>query len=70
MLGLQSCPKCKGKLYIDSDFHGWYVECLMCGFSRDLEELTISGDNSVEIKLKLSENEVSDFLPDSRAKYG
>ena len=69
MLSWQSCPKCKGKMYIDSDFYGWYVQCLMCGFARDLEELDISQDNSVEIELKLSQNEVSNLLPDSRAKY-
>lgn len=69
MLNWQSCPKCQGKIYIERDLHGWFVQCLMCGFYHDLEELAISRDNSVEIELKLSQNEVSNLLPDSRAKY-
>jgi hypothetical protein len=33
------CPRYKGKLYIDSDFNGWYIEYLMAGFSYDLDEV-------------------------------
>jgi hypothetical protein len=69
MSSLQSCPKCKGKIYIDSDSYGWFAQCLICGFSHDFEELDVSRSNSVEIKLKLNQNEVSNLLPDSRAKY-
>ena len=69
MLSWQSCPKCKGKIYIDSDSNGWYIECFMCGFARDLEEIDISQDNSVRVKFKLSQNEVSNSLPNSRSKY-
>ena len=69
MLSWQSCPKCQGKIYIDSDLYGWFVQCLMCGYSHDLEELAISQDNNVEIELKLSQNEASNSLPDSRSKY-
>jgi hypothetical protein len=70
MFGQQSCPKCKGRiLYIDRDLYGWFVQCLMCGFSHDLEELDTSQDNSVEFELKSSQNEVGNSLPDSRSKY-
>jgi hypothetical protein len=69
MLSWQSCPKCKGKIYIDRDLYGWFVECLMCGFSHDLEELGISQDKSIQVELKLSQNEFRDLLPESRAKY-
>ena len=69
MLSWQSCPKCQGKIYIDSDFYGWFAECLMCGFSHDLEELGISQDKSIQVELKLSQNEIRDLLPESRAKY-
>ena len=51
------------------DLYGWFIQCLMCGFSHDLEELAISQDNSIEIKLKLSQNEASSLLPDSKAKH-
>ena len=32
------CPRCEGLLHIDRDLYGWYVECLMCGFNKDLAE--------------------------------
>jgi len=70
MLSRQSCPRCKGKIYIDNDYYGWYYQCLICGFSHDLEELTASQDNSAEIELKLAQNEFADLRPDSRSKYG
>jgi hypothetical protein len=69
MISWESCPKCQGKIYIDRDLYGWFVQCLMCGFSHDLEELDMSQDNNTEIELKLSNNEISDLLPDSRSKY-
>ena len=65
----QVCPKCKGKLFIDSDFNGWYVECLMCGFFHDLEELDVPQGESIQVELTLSQNTVSSLLPESRAKY-
>ena len=30
------CPKCGGKIYLNNDRHGWYVECLNCGYYKDL----------------------------------
>ncbi len=33
------CPKCGGKVLIDKDYHGWYEECLQCGYTCDLEVL-------------------------------
>jgi hypothetical protein len=69
MLSWQSCPKCKGKIYIDRDLYGWFVECLMCGYSRDLEELGIPQDRSVQVELTVSDNRISDILPESRTKY-
>ena len=31
------CPKCGGNLYMDNDWHGWYEQCLQCGFTHNLE---------------------------------
>jgi len=31
------CPKCGGNLYIDRDYHGWYEQCLQCGYTRNLK---------------------------------
>jgi hypothetical protein len=33
------CPKCGGSVYLDSDYFGWYEECLQCGFVSDLKEM-------------------------------
>jgi len=30
------CPKCRGNLYLDRGYNGWYEECLQCGFIKDL----------------------------------
>ncbi len=35
---LKGCPKCKGDLYLVSDIYGRYVDCLQCGFSKDLPQ--------------------------------
>ena len=38
MLKLKGCPKCQGTLQLASDIYGRYVNCLQCGFSRDLPD--------------------------------
>ena len=66
----RSCPKCQGKIFIDRDLYGWFVQCLMCGFFHDLEELAISQDKGLQVELQLSKNEIRDLLlPESRTKY-
>ena len=39
MLNLKGCPKCQGSLYLVKDMYGKYVNCLQCGFSKDVPEL-------------------------------
>jgi hypothetical protein len=31
------CPKCGGRIVLDSDVYGWYEHCLYCGLTRDVE---------------------------------
>ena len=38
MLFLKCCPRCKGDIYLDKDTYGVFIECLQCGFSRDLPD--------------------------------
>ncbi len=38
MLKLKGCPKCQGALHLVSDMYGRYVNCLQCGFTRDLPD--------------------------------
>jgi hypothetical protein len=35
---LNSCPKCKGALFIDRDNYGKYLTCSSCGWCKDLAE--------------------------------
>ncbi len=58
MIGRQYCPKCRGEIYIDRDFHGWFVRCRMCSYISYLQELDVSQDNDIEITCSLSQNEV------------
>jgi hypothetical protein len=36
---LKDCPRCGGDTYIDRDIDGWYQQCLMCAYRRELKEL-------------------------------
>ena len=38
MLELKACPRCAGDLYKNRDLYGNYVECLQCGYMKDLPE--------------------------------
>jgi DNA-directed RNA polymerase subunit M/transcription elongation factor TFIIS len=33
---LNTCPKCKGALFVGSDTYGHYLTCANCGWNRDL----------------------------------
>ncbi len=37
MVLLKSCPRCKGDLAAERDVYGPYLECLQCGYMRELE---------------------------------
>ncbi|MFH1002821.1 MAG: hypothetical protein V1780_01595 [Chloroflexota bacterium] len=36
---MKSCPRCHGNVIIDRDHHGWYEQCLQCGYERDLQTI-------------------------------
>ncbi len=36
---LKCCPRCKGEVVVDRDHHGWYEQCLYCGYLRDFESI-------------------------------
>jgi len=36
---LKSCPRCGGDSFIDKDIDGWYEQCLLCSYRRELKEL-------------------------------
>jgi len=37
MWRFRSCPRCKGDIFIDRDYLGWYEHCLQCGYQHDLK---------------------------------
>ena len=39
MLRLNSCPRCRGDVLLDSDRYGWYEKCLQCGYEHDLDSI-------------------------------
>ncbi len=38
VIKLKGCPKCQGDLYLNRDSYGKYLNCLQCGFMKDLVE--------------------------------
>jgi predicted nucleic-acid-binding Zn-ribbon protein len=34
------CPKCGGKIYLDSDIYGWFEQCLQCGYTKNLQNVS------------------------------
>ena len=36
MIKLRACPKCRGDLYLNQDMYGKYLNCLQCGYLKDL----------------------------------
>ena len=37
MLTHKQCPKCRGNIYVSSDYYGRYEQCLQCGYTYDLD---------------------------------
>ncbi|MBI2869122.1 MAG: hypothetical protein HYX96_04770 [Chloroflexi bacterium] len=36
-MAIKKCPRCRGgDIRIDRDEYGWYEQCIMCGYMRDL----------------------------------
>ena len=31
------CPRCGGNLFLGRDYMGWYLECLQCSYTREVE---------------------------------
>ena len=46
MLNREGCPRCKGDVRVDRDEYGWYVECIMCGYMRDLASVVVTKQSS------------------------
>ncbi len=38
---LNKCARCNGEMRIDRDEYGWYEQCMICGYMRDLESVIV-----------------------------
>ena len=36
MIKFKGCPKCHGDLYLNEDMYGKYLNCLQCGYVKDV----------------------------------
>ena len=43
MIRFRSCPRCKGDLRLDWDDYGMFLNCLQCGYYRDLPDEKLAG---------------------------
>ena len=39
MWKFKGCPKCRGDVFVEKDFDGWYEVCLQGGYSLDLPSI-------------------------------
>jgi DNA-directed RNA polymerase subunit M/transcription elongation factor TFIIS len=66
---LKSCPRCNGDLFIQRETDGWYEECLLCGYEKDVSNLvTVNTVGQVKIKDKIDDEQTLNIdiqvLPD------
>lgn len=40
MIRFKACPKCGGDLYVNKDNYGTFVNCMQCGYLKDVTEET------------------------------
>ena len=48
MIYFKDCPRCKGDMYLAEDIFGKYLNCLQCGYLRDVKEVRPVDYASVE----------------------
>lgn len=44
MIKLKGCPRCQGDLYLNQDMYGKYLNCLQCGYTKDVTGQTDMAD--------------------------
>ena len=60
---LKSCPRCSGDLFIQRETDGWYEECLLCGYQRDVSDLVVATAGHVRVKEQLDSAQYPNVEP-------
>ena len=63
---LRSCPRCGGDIMIYVDFDGWHETCLQCGYSVELENISVAdyvtaGGSSADPEINVHETVHSEY---------
>ena len=45
----KSCPRCMGDVFIDRDIDGWYEQCLLCAYHRELKNIDEFKNHTVSV---------------------
>lgn len=56
MLYLKACTKCKGDVHLDRDSWGAYLQCLQCGWSRDIPDEWFVAVKGPQLRTNTAEN--------------
>jgi DNA-directed RNA polymerase subunit M/transcription elongation factor TFIIS len=51
LIVLKRCPRCNGDLFIDRDQYGLFLQCLQCGYLRDLR-MQFRGEGQMSVREK------------------
>ena len=54
MVYLRRCPKCNGDLAKERDRYGEYVQCLQCGFVRDVAAMAIPRSSPAPVPVRIA----------------
>jgi len=54
---LKDCPRCGGDTFIDKDFDGWYQQCLLCAYRRELRELNAPRKSLIAVRFDEDETD-------------
>jgi DNA-directed RNA polymerase subunit M/transcription elongation factor TFIIS len=61
---LKSCPRCSGDLFIQRETDGWYEECLLCGYQRDISNVvSVTAGGQIKIKGQLENKNLYNVRP-------
>ena len=56
MVWLKACPRCqRGDLKLDSDMYGKFVQCVQCGFIKELNPVPAAAAQPIKSPVRATE---------------